>query len=320
VIARWHDALDAQATCFGFYDSPRGRAYGRGWARSWGPDGTLVSSKTGEPMSDGAIAAYEEMAANIPDALLQADTLYVEPDMMTVVEAAATSFEPEPLHEVDLPCPAGFLYLPRPLVIHDRHNVETSIRAFLWYPTTFRFFDGSTLEPRAQGIVLVMFHMNGDPDHYDTAESRGLMPRGTMLINHVFPWPYGQSYPEAETPGGLIDVARPLVALFRLMQQTVSVRTRERPDRHVRRRMPPPLVENLVTVIHLRRPHQPADDHEPRVVDWTHRWLVGGHWRWQPYPSLGPDVRKQIWISPYVKGPEDRPLVVRKARVLDLAR
>jgi hypothetical protein len=71
-----------------------------------------------------------------------------------------------------------------------------------------------------------------------------------------------------------------------------------------------------ITVITLRRPKQhPGDEHHP--VEWTHRWITSGHWRWQPY---GDGTVRQIWIAPYVKGPADKPLLVRGARVFTLAR
>lgn len=43
--------------------------------------------------------------------------------------------------------------------------------------------------------------------------------------------------------------------------------------------------------------------------DWSHRWLVSGHWRNQWYPSEG--VHRPIWIDAFVKGPSDAPLLVR---------
>jgi hypothetical protein len=45
-------------------------------------------------------------------------------------------------------------------------------------------------------------------------------------------------------------------------------------------------------------------------VEWSRRWMVRGHWRLQPY---GPEraLRRPVWIDPYVKGPEDKPLDVR---------
>jgi len=41
-------------------------------------------------------------------------------------------------------------------------------------------------------------------------------------------------------------------------------------------------------------------------------------WRNQWYPSLS--QHRQKWISPYVKGPEDKPLVVRPRRVYQWTR
>ncbi len=44
-------------------------------------------------------------------------------------------------------------------------------------------------------------------------------------------------------------------------------------------------------------------------VDWSHRWMVRPHWRNQWYPSLG--VHKMKYIHPYIKGPEDKELIVK---------
>ena len=47
-----------------------------------------------------------------------------------------------------------------------------------------------------------------------------------------------------------------------------------------------------------------------RPTDWTHRWIVEGHWRQQAH---GPDrsLRRPTWIAPHIKGPDDKPLVVK---------
>jgi len=49
---------------------------------------------------------------------------------------------------------------------------------------------------------------------------------------------------------------------------------------------------------------------ESSSVEWSKRWMVRGHWRLQPY-GPGKSLRKPLWIDPYVKGPEDKPLDVR---------
>ena len=64
------------------------------------------------------------------------------------------------------------------------------------------------------------------------------------------------------------------------------------------------------TVVSLRRVAHRHAGGEPAVVDWSHRWFVNGHWRYQYYPSTRD--HRQVWISPYIKGPEDKPLVVKQ--------
>ncbi|WP_280404946.1 hypothetical protein [Nocardia brasiliensis] len=62
---------------------------------------------------------------------------------------------------------------------------------------------------------------------------------------------------------------------------------------------------------------QPADraDDESR---WTHRWWVGkphGFWRQQ---ACGPghSQRKPKWIAPFIKGPDDKPVVAERVHLL----
>lgn len=99
---------------------------------------------------------------------------------------------------------------------------------------------------------------------------------------------------------------------LRLMQQRVSIRSDERLPRPFRRRFERanlPVPE--VVVIRLRRPTtRHHSDEEGGTVNWTHQWIVDGFWRNQWFPSLG--RHKQVWISPYVKGPADLPLVLKK--------
>ena len=70
------------------------------------------------------------------------------------------------------------------------------------------------------------------------------------------------------------------------------------------------LSERHVRVIHLRKrisnkdrkktAGQPAQD-----VQWSCSWVARGHWREQPYPSLG--ITRSIWILPVVKGDKSKP-------------
>jgi hypothetical protein len=77
-----------------------------------------------------------------------------------------------------------------------------------------------------------------------------------------------------------------------------------------------------VRFISLRRRHrdsgeaEPRDDgQEPKKVEWKHRWVVGGHVR---LVAHGPrhSLRKPIYIMPFVKGPEDKPMLTKAYRVV----
>jgi hypothetical protein len=57
-------------------------------------------------------------------------------------------------------------------------------------------------------------------------------------------------------------------------------------------------------------------DEERHQVDWAWQWAVRGHWRDQPTK----DGYKLIWIHPFIKGPEDKPLKPDAARVFAVTR
>lgn len=104
------------------------------------------------------------------------------------------------------------------------------------------------------------------------------------------------------------DSLRCLAALWLLLRQKVAVRSTIEADRATRRRYEkeglgePP----SVTLVELRKPlTSDRKDAQAASVDWSHRWLVDGHWRNQYHPST--DSHEPTWIAPYVKGPDDKP-------------
>lgn len=312
------------------------------------------------PLDAPTRAEAEGLLRGLPERLsamaFNADPVYIDDDMMTVIEKAHEGFKPEPLAPTDLITEAGFMWLPRPFVMTDLRQKQTAYRAVLWYPARFKFHaetsktppePGSTIigrnvptngEERADGkpgvaaegtgIVMALFRYIYDHDDYDfaddpilkmtPAQERKTLGGGELAMTHVTPWVFGADYPNNEA--GLLGMARYIQCVWRLMQQTLAVRSSERASKPFRRRWErEDLPEKKVTVIRLRRPATPANEGgEPKHVDWTHRWLVGGHWRNQWYPSLS--IHRQVWISPYVKGPADLPLDVRKMRVFEFVR
>lgn len=124
--------------------------------------------------------------------------------------------------------------------------------------------------------------------------------------------------------GAEVFYRRMLLSFFRLVFQRVSVPRREFMGRGAARRaerggMAAPDL-GTITVIKLRREYgqvHAEEDHDPSTVDWSHRWMVSGHWRNQWYPSLGRHQAK--YIPAYIKGPQDKPFIA-KDRIWSLER
>jgi hypothetical protein len=77
----------------------------------------------------------------------------------------------------------------------------------------------------------------------------------------------------------------------------------------------------LVRVVELRRReavHEHAAQGNDDEHDWSCQWVVRGHWRQQFYPSTR--ARQPVWITPYVKGPENKPLKPPRATVFAVVR
>lgn len=328
---RWEDALEAQLDLFKSVQTPAGRRYNEGFGKSIG------NAETGGGHSSALRRwFYADLADAIPHILWRADPIHIDPDMYTLVEAAYPQFQPEPLHQTDLFIPAGFAALPRPWYIVDRAGFNIAIRYVAWYPLrTGRIHkDGQMPFPEstmmlcespneievAKGLMVALFSDINDPDDFTSVNDDLYKASGLrVVLSHVGPWWFDEPYPNTEAGRSMAGIAQFVQTLWRLMNQTITVKEQRRPDRSTRKRVAKVgFPDKSVTVICLRRPrHDPDPDREVRQVDWDHRWIVSGHWRWQPYRD---GVKRQIWISPYVKGPEDKPLEVRKLRVFEFVR
>jgi hypothetical protein len=99
------------------------------------------------------------------------------------------------------------------------------------------------------------------------------------------------------------------LAGLHFMKQPFCTIERHRPERMVRReakrkKQPEPQPINTIS---LRKKVTKYDQlNKDSEIDWQWRWLVSGHWRDQYYPSK--HTNEPIFIQPYIKGPEDKPL------------
>lgn len=150
-----------------------------------------------------------------------------------------------------------------------------------------------------------------------SAEAVDFYTFGEDRTRHLFAVGEGRAFRDRPTYPPGTQAGHLLASLWLLMDQPgvatqgtyqppapPPVRTRGRTKRTAK----PPSVR----VVSLRSgtEHATAYDHAAgRTVEWRHRWMVRGHWRKQPYPSLGEGVTKRVWIAPYLKGPEGAPVL-----------
>lgn len=115
--------------------------------------------------------------------------------------------------------------------------------------------------------------------------------------------------------GSRIERDRRLLAAFLiLMQERLVADTTWLPlPRHIRRRAEREGLPSDVRIVKLRElVGRPAREDDAAPVGWSHRWIVSGHWRRQ---ACGPnrEERRLTWIHPHIKGPTDKPLVVKES-------
>lgn len=127
----------------------------------------------------------------------------------------------------------------------------------------------------------------------------------------VGPW---NNEPEL-VQASMVEDRKVVAAMWHLLhQEGIAQQTSHAPERQAMRRTQRAGIERklaTVQVVTLRKLHRtesaPTDEHASR--DWTHRWLVAGHWRWARV-GVGRTERRLTYVRPHVKGPEDKPLRV----------
>jgi len=248
----------------------------------------------------------EQMAERLRRILMEAVPYYWAPEQCRIVERVGPSVPPQwtPLPE-SFETTAGFFWFARCLRLADGGPVR-GLRAVAW-----------RLEPDGLWVVW-----------YCEVESGQTVPIAIMQWLAQEPFGKVAADVEADAPpeyrqDGTAAAYRQWLAFTAaacaFLEQRILVTRPVRPARATRRRLPVPLRDDWLRVVALRRrvalgpaPMGHAD------VDWSCRWLVRGHWREQWFPSVG--RHRPIFILPYEKGPEDRPLKMPGATIFAVRR
>jgi hypothetical protein len=124
---------------------------------------------------------------------------------------------------------------------------------------------------------------------------------------------------EATTLAHIDTVSRFILAALTWLQQKILLTGSGAVQRHSRKQIKREhdIDAQDVKVIQLRRAEHESGAIDERSIEWSCRWIVNGHWRNQPYKD---GAHKLIYIMPYVKGPDDKPLKAPTPTVFAITR
>jgi len=276
--------------------------------------------------SGHAIGVAEEIVA-------ESEPIFITAEMLDLTRSAMESFDiTEQVHPEDFFLRDGMALLEKPFYAPDVQGLETAWRAVTW-----RYVE---LPPEAQGLSgevedadktvpaleILLWWDTHDEDGWDLqhpeqiAFARQLYAswgmRWAIMHATLVPLEYLSNLHHMSQEGDPQATWMTFVRVFnRLMQERIVLKTRMRPHRAVRRnamRLGMAEIKDVL-VCELRRA-RPRGYEWPETdggeVHYSHRFMVQGHWRNQWYPSQG--RHRQKWVSPYIKGPDDKPFIDKK--------
>jgi len=328
----WDTALDAQTDLLRSFGTVEGRDYLNGFVKALERAGAY----NGEGVLEHPDGAAEALVGAATGGLPSCDPFYVSGDLAELIDWAADSFQPEPLIATDLIVPGGFAYFSKPIFLKDTHRLQMPIRAIQWNAAFEHDSTGGTGpairfeqdEGQPIGGVILTFYSHradGDPGGDRSTYPDMRIGGSDLAMEYVTLLRFGEMHDAFNDDESLRDVLTHVKVFFRLCQQTIAVPRRERVPRPVWKRARATWKDiREVVVFTLRRAKPSQYEGEEREVEWNHRWMVSGHWRNQPYVERDDQgnkrtVYRQIWIAPYIKGPDGKPLILKR-RAFELVR
>lgn len=318
--------MDMLTDVHDFHHGTNGRRYLNAFAEQFAGS---IQSPDGKDWKRGPGAAQEtadELVRGCSLALEECEPMYVASEMCELIEYAAPKMRMEPMRASDLITGDGFAYFDKPLTLIDRRGKQLYIRCMQWNvsyidrdPRRAHVTMG-TEQTDEQVILLALYASSIDnPQEYDP---RGGTIERLPLLAHVAIIPLEDQALDPrdirEDLGAQGQLEKSFLTLMRLCQQQIAVKGTARLNRAVWKRSAWRQIREMV-VFTLRRAKQEHHGDESNTVEWSHRWFVSGHWRNQPYKENGETVYRQIWIAPYVKGPDGKPLIFKR-RAFELVR
>lgn len=255
------------------------------------------------------VSAMQEVISGI----VLADTFAVERTICELVASESVDVPDVPFSASNFMATDGWVYLDKPF--HD-------VKAILWETIFTTGEHGEDLgsnygrcpqcERRHMGVIQIATFT---PTKLGFL---GLKSISNAVIGDAEPYAKGQIIDIYSVLPP--DVKKFIVALLYFMRSKIVVNSTEIPDRSSRKKFGGKgFTEKTVNLIKLRvTEYKYPQGIGQADVEWSCRWIVRGHWRNQYYASR--HVHELIWISPFVKGPEDKPLKKPGATIFDVER
>jgi hypothetical protein len=329
----WETAMAAQNEIYGYVSTSQGIRYMAGWLS--------------ERLSNYGVGAMNpsEVALRcvIPD-LVKCEPIYVTSEMQQLVYMAMETFDrTEMMHEDDFFLRSGFAYLDEPFMSLDAHGKRLAWRAVSWVFDDMWTADSNTYyNPEKQDEFAKRVMTGGKQAFVDNPDFTFEPVVRITLWSHMldvddYPYP-PEVLEEARSRGQFWGVAHAtaipikeisnmavivnegdtlaawltfLRVMNRLMGEKIVVRSPQKPHRALRRESQRlKLDKSDVIVVELRKRQDAPSGVPGSGREYSHQWIVHGFWRKQPY-GPGLKFRRQKYISDYVKGPKDKPLIVK---------
>jgi hypothetical protein len=256
-----------------------------------------------------------------------AELWWVSEDMSKLAwDVAMSGTEPEDLSERELPAPSGIMWLnggggPALLTKRDPDDqffdtLDTpsellSINAIVWYTPSAKSAAIKGIEvgkPRFMGLTASPALVR------DSTQWNGMLSPldvESNLIDYFRIPTYVTFHNLRFLPRKLALIVMRLAredSLGETQQETIGSGTSSKKKTKNKR------IETITCALLRRRQYASESEREAEAREYSHRWIVRGHMRNQPVGprnAKGGQRHERVWIAPYVKGPEDKPLVLK---------
>lgn len=329
------DVIDTQLAMARWWRTPEAKTYGTYFLES-------INRRNGREMYGREY--YERAMSAIGPWLGSSESYLIDRKIGQLLWSAASTMPVQGVLPQDLPTPHGFLVLESPIHFLDIHGRRMSVSGILWHSITddgvggmnvLYFTDVYDMSDDYQAKLIETpgytdqrmslchaegFHwgqrpnMNTETDDVDWDEVRNLAIEAGDNMSEETIARYKDPASFAEYTRGSMLVWQFLTAFWTFSKQKIVQPYRHAPDKWLRKRIERSKLglTGDVNVVRLRahegRRSEPGDS----LVEWSHQWIVRGHWhRYWVNDERGGKVLQARYLEPYRKGPDDKPLIIK---------